>query len=184
MNIDARLLDTAVELCKFLDKQADKLLPQEIAGVVKTHSKLAVASAWVPIPGADVAAGAVTIWTMYGRINSKIDLKIGDNILKTVASGVATNLVSYAAMAGVASALKFVPGLGTIGGALVMSASLYAITLTAGYVYLEALCLLAGRKGKDFSMDELSEVVKEVLNNQTLMKDFFKSAKNTYKKEK
>lgn len=183
MSIDSKLIETAYTLCTFLDKQADKLLPQEIAGVVKTHSKLAVASAWVPVPGADVAAGAVTIWTMYCRINSKIGLKVSDNILKTVASGVATNLVSYAAMAGIASSLKFIPGIGSVGGALLMSASLYAITLTAGYVYLEALCLLAGRKGKDFNLDDISEVIKEVLANKKLLKDFFKAAKQSYKKD-
>ena len=86
---------------------------------------------------------------MYGRINNKLGLRVGDNILKTVSSGVATNLASYAAMSGVASALKFIPGIGTIGGALILSASLYAITLCSGYVYLQALTALAKKnKGK------------------------------------
>ena len=60
--------------------------------------------------------------------------------MKSIASGVATNLASGLAMAGVASALKFIPGIGSIGGAVLMSASMYGLTLTSGYIYLKALC--------------------------------------------
>ena len=93
-----KILETALRLIQLLDKQAEVMLPQEIADVVKLHSKLAVGSAWIPVPGADVAAGAATIWTMYARINSKLGLTLKDNVLKTIASGVATNLVGYVAL--------------------------------------------------------------------------------------
>ena len=133
---DKKLLELAFELVQRLDKVADKNLPQEIVDVVKLHSKLAVGSAWIPIPGADVAAGAATVWGMYIRINNKIGLSFSDNVIKSIGSGVATNLASYIAMSGVASAMKFVPGIGTLGGAIVMSASLYAVTLVSGWIYL------------------------------------------------
>lgn len=74
MNIDHELLHVAKEVVEQLDKQADNLLPKEIVDVVKTHSKLAVASSWIPVPGADLAAGAASIWGMYIRINKKINL--------------------------------------------------------------------------------------------------------------
>ena len=74
--IDEHLLRESTRLVELLDKQADKMLPKEIADVVKLHSKLAVGSAWIPVPGADVAAGATTIWTMYCRINNKIGLEL------------------------------------------------------------------------------------------------------------
>ena len=44
MNIDHELLHVAKEAIELLDKQADNLLPKEIVSVVKTHSKMAVAS--------------------------------------------------------------------------------------------------------------------------------------------
>ena len=44
-----------------MDKGAEESLPKEIADVVKLHAKLAVGSAWIPVPGADVAAGAANI---------------------------------------------------------------------------------------------------------------------------
>ena len=129
MDVNRTLLKTSIKLVQLLDKAADEALPQEIADVVKLHSKLAVASSWIPVPGADIAAGAASIWGMYIRINNKIGLSVKENVMKTIGSGVATNLAGYAAMSGVASALKCIPGIGTIGGAIVMSATQYALIL-------------------------------------------------------
>ncbi|MCM1077466.1 MAG: hypothetical protein NC411_08925 [Bacteroides sp.] len=179
--VDEHLMREAYHLSELLDKQSDKLLPKEIADVVKLHSKLAVGSAWIPIPGADVAAGAATIWTMYGRINSRIGVQLKDNILKSVASGVATNLASYAAMSGVASAMKLIPGIGTVGGALVMSGSLYAITIASGWVYLKALCKLAEKDGPMIDMSKLGDAMKEILADSNV-KNIIKQAKKEYKK--
>lgn len=183
MVIDQSLFNSACELIKLLDKQATDILPQEIVDVVKLHSKLAVGSAWIPVPGADVAAGAANIWGMYARINSKIGIPFGENAMKSIASGVATNLAGYVAMSGVASALKFVPGLGTVGGALIMSASLYSLTLTSGYVYLQALCKLVGKQiEKEISVQSIQDAVNGVLEQKDTIKNFFEEAKKTYKK--
>ena len=180
--VDEKLLRSSFNLVKLLDKEADKLLPQEIVEVVKLHSKLAVGSAWIPIPGADIAAGAATIWGMYVRINNKIGLPFGENVMKSIGSGVATNLASYAAVTGIASTFKFIPGLGTIGGAILMSATLYAVTLASGYIYLQALNMLAERKGKNFTISDLSNAVKDVMAEEHVIKDFIESAKKSYKK--
>jgi uncharacterized protein (DUF697 family) len=159
-------------------KHSFKLGTQSTVGIAVEE---AVGSAWIPIPGADVAAGAVTIWTMYGRINNKIGLSVKDNILKTIASGVLTNLTGYIAMSGVASALKFIPGIGSLGGALIMSASLYALTLASGYVYLKALCLLAEREGPNIDISKLGSAIKDILADEGFIKDFIKQAKKEYK---
>lgn len=175
------LMHVAKELVILMDKAADKSLPKEISDVVKLHSKIAVGSAWIPVPGADVAAGAANIWTMYGRLNGKIGVPIGENILKSVGAGVATNLTSYVAVSGVASAMKFIPGIGTVGGALIMSASLYAVTLVSGWVYLKALCIMAQRKGKGINASDLKAAVDEVLSNKRVIKEMFTAAKKDYK---
>lgn len=178
------LLKAATELVDLLDKGADQLLPQQIVDVVKLHSKLAVGSAWIPVPGADVAAGAVNIWTMYARVNDKIDIPFGENVLKSIGSGVATNLASYFAMSGVASALKFIPGIGTFRGALLLSSSLYAITLVSGWVYLQALILLAQKNGSDIASGDLGSAVQEVLKDKTTIKKIIEAAKKDYKNVK
>lgn len=182
MNVDRKLLSAAFKLVKVMDKTADENLPQEIANVVKLHSKLAVGSAWIPVPGADVAAGAANIWSMYVRINGKIDIPFGENVMKSIGSAVATNLASYMAMTGIASALKFIPGIGTIGGAAILSASLYAVTLASGWIYLQALCNLAEKKGNHFSIDDIGKAVGDVLKEKTTIKEFISSAKSSYKK--
>jgi len=182
MNVEHGLIEAAKKLVELLDKTADENLPMEIADVVKLHSKLAVGAAWVPIPGADVAAGAATIWGMYVRINKHLGIPFGENIMKSIGSGVATNMVSFVTMSGVASMLKFVPGLGTIGGAVAMSASLYAITLASGWIYLKALCLLAEKDGSNFKASDISRVLSDLMKDKATIKEFINEAKKTYKK--
>ena len=178
------LYEAAVALVTVLDKTAEQLLPQEIVDVVKLHSKLAVGSALIPVPGADVAAGAANIWTMYGRVNSKVGISIRDNVLKTVGSGVVTNLASYMAMAGLGSAIKAIPGIGTLTGTALMSASLYAVTLASGYIYVKALTLLANKGNGSIDITQIDAAVKEILGNKEVIKIFIKVAKSDFKNNK
>ena len=178
------LYEAAVALVTVLDKTAEQLLPQEIVDVVKLHSKLAVGSALIPVPGADVAVGAANIWTMYGRVNSKVGISIRDNILKTVGSGVVTNLASYMAMAGLGSVIKAIPGLGTVTGTALMSASLYAVTLASGYIYVKALTLLANNGNGSIDITQIDSAVKDILKNKEVIKNFIKAAKSDFKNNK
>lgn len=180
---DSHLLHIAKELVEALDKETEQHLPIEIADVVKLHSKIAVGAAWIPIPGLDIAAAAGNIWTMYVRINNKLGFSVKDNVLKTIASGVATNLAGYVAMSTASSLLKFIPGLGTVGGAIAESACMYALLLCSGYVYMKALCTLAKKQGPNMNLDGLGDAVKEVLNNnKSFLKSFMEDAKKEYKK--
>ncbi len=178
------LAEAAVGLVAAMNKSVDEKLPEEIAGVVKLHAGLAVGSAWVPIPGVDVAAGAASIWTMYFRINDKIGIKFGKSIIQSVASGVATNLGAYVVSLGVGEALKFIPGIGSVTGAIVESAALYAITLASGCVYLKALTAVF-KKGQPVNGENLSQSVESFLkDNKSEIKNIIKEAKKEYKKEK
>ena len=180
MDVNGKLLKASIKLVGVMDKVADKNLPKEIADVVKLHSKLALGSAWIPVPGADMAAGAASIWGMYVRINSKLGIPFGENVMKSIGSGVATNLASYVAMGTVASALKFIPGIGTLTGAAIMSASLYGLTMASGWVYLNALCALAEKKGNNFSVSDISSAVNSMLKDKSAIKEFIDSAKKSY----
>ncbi|HJF07894.1 MAG TPA: hypothetical protein K8U81_06850 [Phocaeicola coprocola] len=55
------MLHIEYELVQALDKMTDDSLLQEIADVVKLYAKLTVSSAWLPVPRADITAGAVNI---------------------------------------------------------------------------------------------------------------------------
>lgn len=179
--IDEHLLHACKELLEAMDTTADKIYPNDISDVVKLHSKLAVGSAWIPVPGADVAAGAANIWSMYFRINNKLGMKFGESVIKTIASAVCTNLVSYAAVSGVGSALKFIPGIGSITGGIVMSAALYAVTIVSGYVYIQALTYLLKNKMK-LNNENLTKVLNSFMKeNSQELKNFIKEAKKEYK---
>jgi hypothetical protein len=92
------ILQAAEGLVRVLNRTVDANLPQEIADIVKFHSAgaAAVASGWVPGFGGLAAVGinAGFIWTMYGRINSKIGLPFSENVVKSIATGIATNLAA------------------------------------------------------------------------------------------
>lgn len=175
------LIHTAVELVKLLDKAADTTLPNEIVDVVKLHSKLAFGSVWIPVSGADVAAGAANIWNMYARINGKIGIPVKENVLKSIGAGVATNLTSYIAMSGVGSAMKLIPGIGSVGVALIVSDSLYAVTLVSGWVYLKALCLMAQRNDGTINANDFKQAIDQVLSDKVLIKRLINAAKKEYK---
>lgn len=61
-------------------------------------------------------------------------------VLKSLASGVATNLAANVVGAiAVSTALSLIPGIGSVGADLIMGATCYALTLAAGYVYLKIM---------------------------------------------
>lgn len=182
MTSEQQLFKAAVKLINALDKGAEEMLPQEIVSIVKLHSKLAIGSSFIPVPGLDMAGAAASIWSMYARINSKINLPFGENVIKSLASGVATNLASYLAVSGVASALKLIPGIGTIAGAVVMTAASYAATLASGWLYLRALTIAAERKGSSFTFEDIKNAMTSLFKDKTAIKEFLDSAKADYKR--
>lgn len=183
---EGQLLKSAIELAQALNRAVDESLPQKLAGIVRTHSALAVGSAFVPIPGADMAAAAANIWTMYVRINREINLPFKENFVKSVAAGVVTNIGSAAAgFIVVGSALKLMPGLGTFGGAVVMATTIYAVTTAAGVVYMKAVTkLLQSKKAGEFTEADLKAAADEVMKDKDTMKDIIKEGKAAYKNRK
>lgn len=183
------ILHLAHKLVEAANKTVDKNLPQEIAEIVKTHSAGAaaacVAAGWLPGAGGLAAAGicAGFVWTMYGRINSKIGLPLADNIVKSLATGVATNLaVGFVGALIVQTVLSMIPGLGSAGAAVMAGGTGYGLTLASGYVYLKVLTNVFA-SGKDPGMmdeNSLKEAAKNVTANEN-MKQVIKDAKAEYK---
>ena len=178
-----KLAVTAAKLVLAMNKSADANLDDKLADIVKTHSAIAVGSALIPIPGADVAAAAANIWTMYARINSELDLPFKENVIKSVAAGVATNIGGAAAGLVVAgTALKFIPGAGTLGGAAILGATIYGITLVSGIVYMRALTALANRKNMaDVSEADLKSATEEAMRDKNEIRDMIKEGRKSYK---
>jgi uncharacterized protein (DUF697 family) len=171
-----------------MNKTVDEHMPERLAGIVKTHSAIAVGTALVPIPIADVAAAVTNIWTMYVRINKEVNIPFAENALRSIALGVVTNvgagLVGGMVLGTVA---KFVPGLGTFGGAVVMGSTVYAVTLASSVIYMKALTKLLASKVKDnceVTEKDLKAAVKETMKDKDLIKTVMDEAKAGYDKEK
>ena len=186
---DSDLLKTVIDLLQAMEEGTKKIMPEEIAEIVKFHAKgaavSALGSAWIPGVGgtAAVAISAGFIWSMYGRINKKLGLPLSENILKTLASGVATNLAAAAiASIAVSTALSIVPGIGWLGASAIMGGVCYALTLGSGFVYLKILTRLfrAGKKPEEMTADDLKKVAKDVVDQENI-KDVMKNAKKEFK---
>jgi uncharacterized protein (DUF697 family) len=181
---EGHLIKAAGELTQAMNRVADENLPGKLAGLVKLHAGIAVGSALIPIPGADIAAASVNIWTMYVRINKELGLPFSENALKSLAAGMATNLAGNAVGMIAGSLLKFIPGVGSVGGAVIMGGTVYAITITAGIVYMRAVAKLLNSKSADrISADDLREAA-ETVSRSSDIQDIMKAAKKNYKAER
>ena len=182
---EGHLLKAATELAKEINKAVDEHLPQKLAGIVKLHAGLAVGSAFIPIPGADIAAAAANTWAMYVRINKELQLPFGENATKSLAAGVVTNIGSNAAgLIVIASAAKLLPGLGTLGGAAVMAGTVYALTIAAGIVYMKAITkLLRAKSAHQVTEADLKDAADDVLKDKAAIQAIVKDAKKSYKKD-
>lgn len=189
MSSSHHLLHAATELVHLLHHKVDEELPKEIAEIIKFHSAGAaaasVASGWLPGAGALAAAGicAGFIWTMYGRINSKIGLSLADNLLKTVATGVATNLAAgFVGAIALQTVFSFFPGIGSVAASAIAGATGYALTLASGYVYLKLLTklFLSGKDPTTMNEAELKAAATSVAGDADV-KEVMKDAKSSYK---
>ena len=182
MDTQRALTKAATAVVKAMHRHLDDELPEEIANLIKIHAIASAGSAWIPVPGAAMAGSAIAIWGMYYRINSKLGLPFHKNVVKSLASGVATNLMAYVGILAVGEGLKFIPGLGSALGAVVITAASYALTLASGYVYLRVLSRVLENSTADaVTPEDLTTAVDVVMADKKVIKDFVKSAKKSYR---
>ena len=188
VNHTNHVLHTAAELCKAMNETIDKNMPEKLAGIVKTHSAIAVGTALVPIPILDVTAAIANIWTMYVRINKEVNIPFAQNAMKSIALGMVTNIgVGIAGGMVVGTLAKMIPGLGTIGGAVVMGSTVYAVTLVSSVIYMKALTkLLSSTVKTDGGPTEkdLKAAIKETMKDKGFIKTMMDDAKTGYDAEK
>jgi uncharacterized protein (DUF697 family) len=152
----------------------------------RRNAGIAVGSAFIPIPGADVLAATGNIWTMYVRINKELELPFTDNFAKSVGVAVATNLgINVAALLMVAVLLKFIPIIGTAAGIAILGATIFGITVVAGIVYMNAIsALLRQKPAEDISAEDAAEAARKAMANKKELKEMLKGAKKDYDPDK
>ncbi|MBO9501277.1 hypothetical protein [Brevundimonas sp. A19_0] len=180
------LLSAAVRLALAVNKATDENLPESVANIVKLHSGIAVGTALVPVPGVNIVAGAGNIWTMYLRLNDEVGVPFSQNVIKSLAVGVLTNIGGAAiGVLLVGTALRFIPGIGSIGGAALTAGVSYAITLASGIVYMNALAKIVEMQngGRSVSAEDLKAALDEELSQKDIIKDILKQARDSYKRD-
>lgn len=184
---NSQVYKAANSLVLAVNDYADKNLTQELSEIVKLHAAIAVAGAFVPVPGLDLAALAANTWTMYVRINQEVGLPFGKNMVKSLATGVVTNIGSNAVgLLAMGSIIKFIPGLGSFSGGVILAATMYSITLTAGIVYMKALAALKELEDNWSDIDEkdVQDAVNDILDDKDTIEDMMKDGKKQYKDNK
>lgn len=170
-----------------IDAVGAKVLPEKINTITKKHALIGAAAGAIPVPGAAMVAVAANIWHMYKEINDALGISFSKNKLKTIISGVVANLGSTAALAlGAGELLKFIPGLGTVTGAVMEAAIDAAITYTAAFIYLKAITALANKDDvENITEEDLKQEIDDYMkNNKGEIDKVFNEAKTTYKNEK
>lgn len=183
---EGQLTQAAFALVMALNQATDENLPGKLAGIVKVHAGIGVGCIFIPVPGADLFAAFGNTWTMYVRINRELDLPFTKNLVKSIATGILSNLASNAtilAVFGLGSALKFLPGPGTFASYAVMSATIYGATIAAGYIYMKALAkLLENTSVEQVKEEDFKVAVAEIMNDKESVQEIFKAAKESYTK--
>ena len=161
----------AIDAYKRINEAASKVLPEDIEKIVKNHSAIAVATCFIPIGGLDIAAATANIWTMYVRINKALGIKFSDNKMKSIGSAVVSNLVQNLGVVAVASALKWTP-LTYFASVAILVGTLYALTMTSGWVYLKAISNMAMHDG------DIESSIKATLKDKAKISKIYDENKN------
>lgn len=120
------------------------------------------------------------VWAMYIKLCKFLDIPIGENLLKVLASAalsnIATNLIGAFA---VELITLFIPGAGIVANAAVTFSCIYL----AGLMFMKMILIFAkqGRVGKDFVTITQADL-KETISKQTPTKEEAKQAADVFKK--
>ncbi|MBR4303265.1 MAG: hypothetical protein IKT80_06895 [Bacteroidaceae bacterium] len=134
------------------------------------------------------AASVTAIWTMYVRINKILEISIADNILKSLASAMLTNIIAAGGayiLAVVATVvIAFIPGLHFL-AAPAEAIIAYIAVFASGILYIKFLTNIFKAKGAfDFgSGSDVQQNVKDIINN-TDMSSMIKDVKESYQQNK
>ena len=163
MKTDELLHSSAEQLLnKLPGDQSKKQLTEKVVGVVKKHCKLAAGTGLIPVPGADLVLGTSNTAKMFDNINKELGLKAKKLSIKGILPSLMSSLMARLTTAGVSNAMKLIPGVGQVTGALVSSVTQYVMALSMGYLYFNALTQITDDKG-NVSFDKLSDTLKQLM---------------------
>lgn len=121
-------------------KASLKLKKEEAMGIIKQTAVVAFGAGYSPLPMSDAAVLIPIQITMFARITNVYGINMTQGMIASIASsllGVAG--ATFAGRAIVANILKFIPGVGTIGGGTISGATASILTWGLGRTYIEIM---------------------------------------------
>lgn len=178
------ILKEAAYALKTYYSNADELVQSVINHALGAAASAAGAGC-LPGAGSTIAA-AVSIGIivkMYVSLGKELGVRLGEGVLKSVASAVVADLAgAVVASIAVSAVISFVPGIGTIGSAMITGITSFCYVYLAGVIYLKMLGTLLdmGKSVNDMSEEELKDAMKKTADSMNI-KDVVKEAKSAYK---
>lgn len=185
--------------CRELEKaMRGTLSGTKLQEIQDTINRFAISSAVAcffsgVIPGAAgivaMMAQAGFVWATYLSINKILGLSFSENVIKTVASGILTNLVMNAGSLlltnAMSSVLSFIPVFGTAVAATINCALGYIVIYVAAILYLNLITKMAQDDGS-IVLDESNSTIDTI---KSIVKDadlgsLIAEGKDAYKKAK
>ena len=174
----------------YIKKEKLESVAETIQGCAVAAAIAGVGSGWLPGAGSLVATGVwvATIWGMYIKVNHDLEIKIKDNVLKSLASAFLTNIIASAGSLVIAYALSFVvgfiPGFGTVGAIAIDGFLGYITVYASGLLYIRFLTKVLHAKGNlDFSDLDVKTIAKETIKESNV-KDIIKEGRASFKEAK
>lgn len=181
---------------KYTEKAIRSIRPNDTAAysdvqyIITVHalgaSLASVASGWIPGIGEGIATGIATgfVCTMYYRLAKRMDLNLPRNALKGIASAIIAEIAVYiAAVLFLAAAITFIPGIGTLSGALLSGTIAFCMVQSAGELFLTMMSKLFRAKTsaeiEEMSVDELKAFAKGC-STRKMVKECVKEARTDY----
>ncbi|MCX5958384.1 MAG: hypothetical protein NT053_00550 [Cyanobacteria bacterium] len=177
----AREVGKYIEGKQYMHFFGDGEKAKELEHIVIQHALLGSAAAFIPVPGADVAAMVATIWSMYARINNAVGVSLNEHALRSIASAVVANVLAVlpaAALAvGIETIFKLFPGIGTAGGIATGIVANVALMYVSGMIYLKSLEALVN-SGKPLTEENIRKATQEMVKDSAFVKEAYQHGKD------
>lgn len=135
----------------------------------KTYITSAFGIGFTPVPIADAALLVPMQITMLGHITAIFGLSLEMSQVISMIAGVGgTGGVTLFGKFLVSSALKVIPGIGTVSGGVISGATASVLTVTLAYSYIEVLKRIAYAElsGQELKLVEIQKLMKQVFEKQ------------------
>ncbi len=164
-NVTFELLPEAIQKAFANATKSIRLKARKASRYVAGYVTAAGAVGAIPIPWSDAPLLAGAQITMLVNITVIFGLPFDDGFAHTIVSSIVG--VGGGTLLGrtiVANLLKMIPGVGTVLGAFISSATACAITLALGLAYIEALkkYMIAELEGRKMTRDEVAKLLIEI----------------------